>query len=54
MGVSIYNQGFNQVSDKIYISYINDFKGVSLFSFDNKKEDIYWFDNILDIFEIIK
>lgn len=54
MGVSIYNQGFNQVSDKIYISYLNDFKGVSLFSFDNKKDDLYWFDNILDIFEIIK
>ena len=54
MGVSIYNQDFHQVADKIYISYLNNFKGVSLFSFDNKKNDLIWFDDILDIFEIIK
>ena len=54
MGISIYNQGPLGVSDKIYLSYLYNFKGISLFSYDNKKDSTYWFDDILDVFEIIE
>ena len=53
MGIGIYNQDALEVSDKIYLSYIYNFKGISLFSYDNKKDSTYWFDDILDVFEII-
>ena len=53
MGIAIYNQDFSSVSDKVYLSYLYNFKGISLFSYDNKKNDLNWFDNMLDIFEII-
>ena len=54
MGIAIYNQDFSNVSDKIYLSYLYNFKGISLFSYDNKKDDLRWFDNMIDIFEIIE
>ena len=54
MGIAIYNQDFSNVSDKIYLSYLYNFKGISLFSYDNKKDDIRWFDDMIDIFEIIE
>ena len=53
MGISIYNQDAVSVSDKVYLSYLYNFKGFSLFSYDNKKDSLYWFKDILDIFEII-
>ena len=53
MGIAIYNQDFQNVSDKVYLSYLYNFKGISLFSYDNKKDDLKWFDKMLDIFEII-
>ena len=53
MGIAIYNQDFSSVSDKVYLSYLYNFKGISLFSYDNRKDNLRWFDNMLDIFEII-
>ena len=53
MGIAIYNQDFTSVSDKVYLSYLYNFKGISLFSYDNKKNDLIWFDRMLDIFEVI-
>ena len=53
MGISVYNQDASSVSNKINVSHLYRFKGISLFSYDNKKDNIYWFDSILDIFEKI-
>ena len=54
MGISIYNQNATNVSDKIYLSYLYNFKGISLFSYDNRKNDLFWYNDIIDIFEIIE
>ena len=54
MGISIYNQDAINVSDKIYLSYLYNFRGISLFSYDNRKDDLLWYNNIIDIFEIIE
>ena len=57
MGISTYNQDSKKVSDKIYLSYLYGFKGISLFSYDsindNQKKDLNWFYPIIDIFNII-
>tara|TARA_B100001142_G_scaffold27541_3_gene24726 strand:- start:7493 stop:8674 length:1182 start_codon:yes stop_codon:yes gene_type:complete len=53
MGIAIYNQDALEVSDKIYLSYIYNFKGISLFPYDSKKANTYWFNDILDVFQII-
>ncbi len=53
MGIAIYNQDALEVSDKIYLSYIYNFKGISLFPYDSTKANTYWFNDILDIFQII-
>ena len=53
MGISVYNQDASSVSNKIDISYLYRFKGISLFCYDNKKDNIYWFDSILNSFEKI-
>ncbi len=53
MGIAIYNQDALEVSDKIYLSYIYNFKGISLFPYDRKKANTYWFNDILDVFQII-
>ena len=56
MGVSTYNQSANQVSDKLCTSYKSQFKGISLFSYnsieDNQKDDLFWFNPILEFFMI--
>ena len=54
MGISIYNQDAINVADKIYLSYLYNFRGISLFSYDNRKDDLLWYNNIIDIFEIIE
>ncbi len=53
MGIAIYNQDALEVSDKIYLSYIYNFKGISLFPYDRKKANTYWFNDILDVFQIM-
>ena len=52
MGIAIYNQDALEVSDKIYLSYIYNFKGISLFPYSSKKAD-NWFNDILDVFQVI-
>ena len=54
MGISIYNQDAIGVSDKFYLSYLYNFKGISLFSYDNRKNDLLWYNDIIDIFQIIE
>ena len=53
MGIAVYNQDALDVSDKIYLSYIYNFKGISLFPYDSKKDSTYWFNDLLDIFQIV-
>ncbi len=54
MGISTYNQEPKQISEKIYITNLYGFRGISLFSYynieDNQKENLFWFDPIIDIF----
>ena len=53
MGIAVYNQDALDVSDKIYLSCIYNFKGISLFPYDSKKDSTYWFNDLLDVFQII-
>ena len=57
MGISTYNQDSKKVSEKIYLSYLYGFKGISLFSYNsiekNQKTDLNWFYPIIDIFNTI-
>ena len=54
MGISTFNQSSKQVSEKIYLSYLYGFKGISLFSYYNidekQRKDLIWFEPIIDIF----
>ena len=54
MGIAIYNQDALKVSNKIYFSYYNNFKGISLFPYDVNKDTTYWFNDLLDVFQIIE
>ena len=53
IGISIYNQSAESVSDKILDAYLHKFKGVSLFSYDNRKNDLLWYNDLLDVFNMI-
>ena len=54
MGISTFNQSSKQVSEKIYLSHLYGFQGISLFSYytidENQKENLIWFDPIIDVF----
>ena len=51
MGISTYNQDAESVVDKIFLSRINGFEGISLFSYEVHKEDFEWFIPILESIE---
>jgi len=54
MGISTFNQSPKQVSEKIYLSHLYGFQGISLFSYytidKNQKKNLIWFDPIIDVF----
>ena len=52
MGVATYNQDANSVSNKIYISRLNGFKGISIFSYDSHKNDLDWFEPVINSMNI--
>ena len=54
MGIGVYNQDSNDVIDKIYLSYLYGFSGVSLFSYDNKKNEFDWYNEIMESLNNIK
>ena len=58
MGISTYNQEAKEISGKIYSSYLEGFKGISLFSYNSidekQKKNSLWFDPIMDMFNIVK
>ena len=43
MGIGCYNQPVDDVVDKISLVKMYGFGGISLFSFDNHKNDLDWF-----------
>ena len=49
-GVATYNQSAESVSNKIYISRLNGFKGISIFSYDSHKNNLEWFRPITKTF----
>ncbi|SVC87505.1 uncharacterized protein METZ01_LOCUS340359, partial [marine metagenome] len=43
MGVSTYNQDAQSAADKILLSRLNGFRGISVFSYDSHKNNLQWF-----------
>ena len=43
MGVATHNQDAQSAADKILLSRLNGFKGVSIFSYDSHKNNLEWF-----------
>ena len=43
MGVSTYNQDAQSTVDKILLSRLNGFRGISVFSYDSHKNNLKWF-----------
>ena len=48
MGLASYNQNSQSVSNKIFISRMNGFKGISIFSYDSHKNNLEWFDPVIN------
>ena len=48
MGVATYNQDAQSVTDKILLTRLNGFKGVSVFSYDSHKNNLEWFQPVID------
>ena len=47
MGIATYNQDAQSVADKILLTRLNGFKGVSIFSFDAHKNNLEWFHPVI-------
>jgi len=47
IGISTYNQDAQSASDKVLLSRLNGFKGVSIFSYDAHKDNLEWFNPII-------
>ena len=48
MGVSTYNQDAQSVADKILLSRLNGFRGISVFSYDSHKNNLKWFQPVTE------
>ena len=48
MGVSTYNQDAQAVADKILLTRLNGFRGVSVFSYDSHKHNLKWFQPVTE------
>ena len=48
MGVSTYNQDAQSAADKILLSRLNGFRGISVFSYDSHKNNLKWFQPITE------
>ena len=48
MGIATYNQSPESIIDKIFLSRLNGFNGISLFSYESHKNDLNWFQPILE------
>ena len=50
MGISTYNQDAQSAADKVLMTRLNGFSGVSIFSYDSHKNNLDWFKPVLDSF----
>ena len=50
MGISTYNQDAQSAADKVLMTRLNGFNGVSIFSYDSHKNNLDWFKPVLDSF----
>ena len=48
MGVAAYNQDAESVVDKIFLTRLNEFKGISIFSYGVHKDNLEWFNPVLE------
>ena len=48
MGISTYNQDVQSAIDKILLTRLNGFKGISIFSYDSHKNNLEWFDPLIE------
>ena len=48
MGVSTYNQDAQSAADKILLSRLNGFRGISVFSYDSHKNNLKWFQPVIE------
>lgn len=48
MGISVYNQSAESAVDKIFLTRLNGFNGISIFSYGVHKNNLEWFDPILE------
>ena len=48
MGVSTYNQDAQSAADKILLSRLNGFRGISVFSYDSHKNNLQWFQPVTE------
>ncbi len=50
MGIATYNQDAQSSADKILLTRLNGFKGVSVFSYDSHKNNLDWFKPVIEAF----
>ena len=50
LGISTYNQDAQSAADKILLARLNGFKGISIFSYDTHKNDLEWFNPVVEAF----
>ena len=48
MGISTHNQDAQSVADKILLSRLNGFRGISVFSYDAHKNNLKWFQPVIE------
>ena len=48
MGISTYNQDAESVIDKIFLSRLNGFNKISIFSYESHKNNLEWFNPIVE------
>ncbi len=54
MGIATYNQSADDAADKILISRLNGFSGISVFSYDAHKNNLDWFYPVVHAINYIK
>lgn len=48
MGIAVYNQSAESAIDKIFLTRLNEFNGICIFSYGTHKKNLEWFNPILE------
>ena len=48
MGIAVYNQSAESVIDKIFLTRLNNFSGISIFSYGTHKNNLDWFNPVIE------